>query len=310
MKEIDLHSLKSLMIFKTLVENDTATHTARVLGITQSGVSRSLAQLERNLGLQLFIRQKNRLLATPEALELYEEILRLVSNIDELKHSVMALKEFGASRIGIAVIPGLAFGFIPSVIGKMLRGNPRLAVYLDIMSSPDVVHAVESGHFDIGFVTLPIENSQLLIDELIDTEALCLLPADHALANEAEVHLEQLSGQHLVVPNQPNIAADQLLRLISRKGIRIAGKTEANIASICSLVGNGVGISVMNPITAHDLGHRDMVTRPFVPSLHYSFGMVYREKWRSNKMVQFLRENLPGIPEYLSTPLPQQLAGS
>jgi DNA-binding transcriptional LysR family regulator len=184
----------------------------------------------------------------------------------------------------------------------MLRDNPRLAVYLDIMSSQDVVHAVESGLFDIGFATLPIDNNQLVVDELIDTEAICLLPADHALANETEVHLQQLSGQHLVVPNQPNIAADQLLRLISRQAVRIAGKTEANIASICSLVGNGVGISVMNPITAHDLGHRNMVTRPFAPRIHYSFGMIYLEKWRGNKMVQFLRENLPGIPQYLSTP--------
>lgn len=65
MNEIDLHSLKSLMIFKALVENGTATRTAKVLGITQSGVSRSLAQLEQNLGMQLFIRQKNRLLVTP-----------------------------------------------------------------------------------------------------------------------------------------------------------------------------------------------------------------------------------------------------
>jgi DNA-binding transcriptional LysR family regulator len=49
MDEIDLNSLKSLMIFKTLIENGTATRTAKVLGITQSGVSRSLAQLEHNL---------------------------------------------------------------------------------------------------------------------------------------------------------------------------------------------------------------------------------------------------------------------
>jgi len=300
MDEISLNSLKSLMIFKTLVENGTATKTAKVLGITQSGVSRSLSQLESNLGLQLFIRQKNRLLATPEALELYDDILRLVSNLDELKHSVMALKEFGASRVGIAVIPGLGFGFIPALIGKMRQIYPKLAIYLDIMSSHDVVHALESGHFDIGFVTLPIQSSQLYIDDLLKTEALCLLPSSHPLVTEQVIHLEHLSGQHLVVPNQPNIAADQLLRLISQNRIHIAGKTEANIASICSLVGNGVGISVVNPITAHDLAHKDMVIRPFIPAIHYSFGMVYQEKWRDNKMIHLIKENLPEIPRYLS----------
>jgi len=298
MDEIDLTSLKSLMIFKTLVENGTATRTARVLGITQSGVSRSLAQLEQNLGLQLFIRQKNRLIVTPQAQELYDEILRLVSNLDELKHSVMALKEFGASRVGIASIPGLGFDYVPALIGRILRVNPKLAVYLDIMSSHDVVHAVESGLFDIGFATLPVDSNQLIVDDLVDTKAICLLPKDHALSAGSSVHLEQLAGQHLVVPNQPNIAADQLLRLISSNSVRIAGKTEANIASICSLVGNGVGISVMNPITARDLAHPNMVTKPFIPAIHFSFGMLYREKWRDNKLITLLRENLPSAETY------------
>ncbi|MGD2173739.1 MAG: LysR substrate-binding domain-containing protein [Gammaproteobacteria bacterium] len=299
MDKIDLHSLKSLMIFKTLVENGTATRTAKVLGITQSGVSRSLSQLEQNLGMQLFIRQKNRLLATPEAQELHDEILRLVSNLDELEHSVMALREFGASRIGIAVIPGLGFGFIPALIGRLRQVNPRLAIYLDIMSSHDVVHAVEAGAFDIGFVTLPITSNQLVVEELIETEAVCLLPKDHPLAESDSIGPEQLAGQHLVVPNQPNIAADQLLRLIASHGIRIAGKTEANIGSICSLVGNGVGLSVINPITALDLAHEGMVAKPFVPAIHYAFGMVYQEKWRDNNTVAQIRQNLPPVSEYL-----------
>ena len=300
MEEIDLNSLKSLMIFKTLVENATATRTAKVLGITQSGVSRSLSQLEQKLELQLFIRQKNRLLPTPEALELYDDILRLVTNLDELKHSVMALREFGASRVGIAVIPGLGFGFIPELIGKIRQVYPKLAIYLDIMSSHDVVRAVESGLFDIGFATLPIESNQLHIDKLIETEAICLIPRSHPLVAEKEIRPQHLTGQHLVVPNQPNIAADQLLLLISQNHIRISGKTEANIASICSLVGNGVGISVVNPITAHDLAHKDMVIRPFAPAINYSFGMIYQGKWRNNKMIRLIKENLPISPRYLA----------
>ena len=301
MDKIDLNSLKSLMIFKTLVENGTATKTARVLGITQSGVSRSLSQLEQNLGLELFIRRKNRLLATPEAHELYEAILRLVSNLDELKHSVMALKEFGASRVGIAAIPGLGFGFIPALIAKMQQNNPKLAIYLDIMSSHDVVHAVESEHYDIGFATQPIQSNQLVIEDLIKTEAVCLIPKNHPLARSKEIHLDQLAEQHLVVANQPNIAADRLLNLIAENRIRIAGKTEANIASVCSLVGNGVGISLVNSITAHDLAHKNMVAKPFVPTVHYSFGMLYRGKWRHNKIIQTIRDKLPQMPRYLAS---------
>ena len=301
MAEIDLNSLKSLMIFKTLVENGTATKTAKVLGITQSGVSRSLSHLEQNLGIELFIRQKNRLLATPESHELYNEVLRLVSNLDELKHSVMALREFGASRVGIAAIPGLGFGFIPALIAKMRQNNPKLAIYLDIMSSHDVVHAVESEHYDIGFATQPIQSTQLVIEDLIKTEAVCLIPKSHPLARNKIIKLSQLAGQHLVVANQPNLAADRLLNMIAENQIRISGKTEANIASVCGLVSNGVGISLINSITAHDLAHKNMVVKPFVPTVHYSFGMLYREKWRNNKIIQSIRESVPKMPRYLTS---------
>lgn len=301
MEEIKLSSLKALMIFKTLIENGTATKTANVLGITQSAVSRSLSQLEQNLGIILFIRHKNRLLATPESHELYDEILRLVSNLDELKHSVMALREFGASRMGIAAIPGLGFGFIPALIASMQQDNPKLAIYLDIMSSHDVVRAVESEHYDIGFATQPIQSNQLVIEDLIKTEAVCLIPKKHPLARSKVIELTQLAGQHLVVANQPNIAADRLLNLIADNHIRIAGKTEANIGSVCGLVGNGVGISLINSITAHDLAHKNMVVKPFVPTVHYSFGMLYRDKWRNNKIIQTIRESLPEMPSYLAS---------
>jgi DNA-binding transcriptional LysR family regulator len=301
MDGIGLNSLKSLMIFKTLMENGTATKTARVLGITQSGVSRSLSQLEQNLGIQLFIRQQNRLLATPESHEVYNEVLRLISNLDELKHRVMALREFGASRVAIAAIPGLGFGFIPALIAKMQQHNPKLAIYLDLMSSHDVVHAVESEHYDIGFATQPIQSNQLVIEDLIKTKAVCLIPKNHPLARSDKIELNQLAGQHLVVANQPNIAADRLLNLVAENHIRIAGKTEANIGSVCGLVSNGIGISLVNSITAHDLANKNMVVKPFSPTVHYSFGMLYREKWCNNKIILTIRGSLPEMPHYLTS---------
>ncbi|MFO7552375.1 MAG: LysR family transcriptional regulator [Haliea sp.] len=292
MNEINLNSFKSLTIFKALYENGTATKAAHALGITQSGVSRSLAQLEEQLGLPLFVRDRNRLVSTPEAEELYNSVLGLMLNLDELKHSILALREFGASRVRIAGIPGLAFGYIPKLIARMLAINPKLNIYFDIMSTHDVIRSVEAGLFDLGFLTLPAQSEQLAVEQIVKTRAVCLLPRKHRLARKKQVHLKDLTGEHLVVPNQPNIAADQLLRLISEHRIRLGGKTEANIAGICALVGSGVGLSVINPITAQDLGHKETVVRPFMPSIHYEFGLIYRHKWQDNKLLVLIRESL------------------
>ncbi|MBB3183075.1 DNA-binding transcriptional LysR family regulator [Halomonas fontilapidosi] len=291
MADVNIHSLKALAIFKTLFEAGSASQAARTLGITQSGVSRSLAQLEQNLGLELFLREKNRLVATPEARELYEEILRLMGNIDELRHSVLALKEFGTSRLRIAAIPGLAFGFVPRLVAALLEDNRGFSISFDMMSSHDVLREVESGHADIGFVTLPVTSRVLRVEAWLTTQARCLVPGSHPLAARSAVTIEDLKDQYLVISNQPNVGADPLLNLTATHGIHIAGKTEANIGAITALVASGVGISVMNPITATDqLSPQDGVSMlPFTPEIDFSFGLVYRDDWKHARALDFIR---------------------
>lgn len=301
MSDININSLKSLIIFKTLYETGTATRTARDLGITQSGVSRSLAQLEENIGIPLFMRHKKRLIVLPEADEFYGEILGLLSNLENMKHSIVALREFGASRIRIASAPALGFAYVPKTIARILSDNPKYNIYLDIMPSPEVVRAVEAGNFDVGFVTLPVSSQALVVDKLISTEAVCLIPKNHSLAKASVITIEDLKGQHLVIPNQPNLAADQLLLQLLQKNIQIAGKTEANIAAICSLVANGVGITLINPITAYDqqVTRDDLLIKPFKPAFNYRFGLVYKQKWANNRLIGLLKEMVPELPDHL-----------
>ncbi len=299
MPDINLNSLKSLIVFKTLYETGTATRTAMDLGITQSGVSRSLAQLEDNIGMPLFMRHKKRLVALPEADELYSEIIRLMGNLEEMKHSIVALREFGASRMRIASAPALGFGYVPRLIAKLLQVNNKYSFSFDIMASPDVLRSVESGHFDVGFVTLPASSQVLMVEELFEVEAVCLVPSEHPLAKQDLIAIEDLEGEHLVIPNQPNLAADQLLLLIAQHDIHISGKTESNIAAICSLVANGVGISLINPLTAHDMDmHGQLTIKPFKPSFSYRFGLAYKKNWSENRLIELLKENLPDLKEY------------
>ncbi len=295
MENLDLNSLKSLLVFKVLYETGSATKTAAVLDITQSGVSRSLGALEKSFDLELFIREKNRLIIKPETEELYNDILRLLNNVDNLKHSVHALREFGAFRLRIAAIPGLAFGYVPKLIAKLLEFNPKLNVYFDVLNTSEVVQGVESEQFTVGFVTLPINSAHLEVETIAQTEAQCILPKDHPLTEKAVIDVSDLQNQHLIIANQPNLAADKILQLIASKNIKIASKTESNIAGLCALVANRVGIAVINPITAKDLSSPNLVSRPFTPTIDYSFGMIYTKKWRDNKVVAMLRSSVQQI---------------
>lgn len=289
MDELDLNSVKSLVIFKVLYETGSATKAAAALNITQSGVSRSLKALEDSFGLELFIREKNRLIRKPETEELYNDTLRLLNNVDNLKHSVLALREFGAFRLRIVAIPGLAFGFLPKLIAGLRVANPNLNIYFEVANTPEVVQSIESEQSTVGFVTLPINSNQLEVEAIANTEALCILPKDHPLTAKEVIDVRDLHQQNLIIANQPNLAGDKLLKLIDSHNIKLRSKTESNITGLCALTANNVGISIVNPITARDLANPHFVSRPFTPKIGYSFGMIYTKKWAGNKVIEMLK---------------------
>ncbi|MGY0399849.1 MAG: LysR family transcriptional regulator [Ostreibacterium sp.] len=289
-----IHSLKALMIFKVLFEETTTTKTAAFFSITQSGVSRSISNLENSIGIQLFIRNKNRLIATPEAGELYKYIIRLESSVEELDRGIETLKEFGVPNINIISIPGLSFGILPKTISKIISVNSQSMINFDIQSSKQVIERLENGVGDIGLVTLPVRSEKLIIEPLISSEAVCILSGDNELAKKKSIDVSMLHNQHVIVPIQKMIEGNHLLLLIKEYGVKISGKTEANISSIYNIVSSGVGISVINKLIAMDLHVKNdnVAIRPFTPITSYDFAIVYRKNWENNPILKEIKDSI------------------
>ncbi len=299
MSEVNLNSLKSLMTFKVLYENETATKTAKVLGMTQSGVSRSLALLEQNLGMTLFLRKHNRLVKTREAKELYEDILRLKANLINLEQSATALKEFGVSRVNIASVAGLGFGFVPKLIAELIAANPKSEINFSMPSIHDMLSSVVSEEIDIGFVLLPVEKSQLMMMPLFKVHAVCMLPASHPLVEKPSIDIKDLNDESLVMIKESDMPHDRFVELVNQHNVKFSAKTEASISSLYGLVAENVGVSVINSITASDMsGDGSVVLRPFTPTITCEFGMIYRQNWKDSKVIEFIKHHLPELPDF------------
>lgn len=283
-------SFKSLMTFKVLYECGHATRAAQALGITQSGVSRSLALLEQQLQFPLFIREKNRLLATPEADNLYAELTRMTGALLELEQNIASIREYGSSRVRISATPALGLGYAPRLLAKAFAGNKNSNLVFDIQSSDEVVRAVESGFTDVGLVTLPVETALLQVQPLVQAQAVCLLPPQHPLCDQSEVHAKDFAHQHLVVVSEPNSAVESMASVLKKHGVKVLSRTECNIAAMHSFVASGMGIGIMNEITALEAnsGAGTVVLRPFKPLKRYEFALVYRSEWAESRTIERL----------------------
>lgn len=285
-------TFKSLMTFRALYENNNATKAAIVLGITQSGVSRSIALLEKRLQFALFIRDKNNLIATPEADNLYADLSRMTSALMELEQNISSIRDYGTSRVRFSATPALALGYAPKVIANAFSGVKNSNIIFSTHASDDIVRSVESGFTDIGFVTLPVETSTLTVRKIIKAPVVCILPKNHPYVDKDEITIEDFSNQHVVVASEANSGSKSIINLLQAKGIKPLSRTECTISAMHCFVANNMGMGLVNAISASECLTNEsspgVTIKPFAGALAYEFALVFRPEWAESKTVERL----------------------
>lgn len=75
-------NLRLLEVFRVVYETGNVTVAADKLAVTQPAVSKALIELEQDVGLVLFGRERRRLIPTEDAARLYEETARLFTHVE------------------------------------------------------------------------------------------------------------------------------------------------------------------------------------------------------------------------------------
>ena len=146
---------RQFQAFHAIIERGTVTAAAEHLGISQPAISNLLAQLERSTKLKLFERTRGRLVPTPEAQVLFDEIDTVVRGLDHVNQAVVDLQNQTAGQLQIATSHALAFGFMPAEIARFSAGRPNLTIAFQSQYSSKIQEWVTAGLFEIGICELP-----------------------------------------------------------------------------------------------------------------------------------------------------------
>jgi DNA-binding transcriptional LysR family regulator len=255
-------------MFQAVMEAGSVTEAARRLGVSQPAVSKMLVQFERALGFQVFVRDRKRLSATAEALALYNEVQRAFVSLDYLERFARDLNGLRRGHLVLAAPHGTSSGWLPGVISGFLRDYPGLSVSLQVLDTPRVAQAVATGYVDLGIGHFGVDGQNINQERLTSTEAVCVLPPHHRLVARKCVRPADLEGEPFIAlapRDRYRIALDTILQShgVTR---RIQIDTPLG-ASACSFVIAGMGIAVMDRLTATDNLHRGIVIRPFLPRI-------------------------------------------
>ena len=244
-----LVNLALIEAFAAVMKSGSTTRAAELLGVSQPAISRSLKRLEDTTRLRLFERNGPRLIPTDEARQLYQEIVDSYVGLDRLKQAVTRIRAVGTGSIRIAASAALGLTFMPRVISRFADGHPGVTVTFEIANSATVRNLVASGAFDIGLCADEIDRTNLHTEPFIATRGICVMLADHPLANATVVRPEDLHEVSFI-----SLAPDDSARkLLDRALVRVAATPHIVVetqfaATVCQLAVHGVGIGLTNSL--------------------------------------------------------------
>ncbi|MHC8395240.1 LysR substrate-binding domain-containing protein [Pseudomonas sp. LB3P93] len=240
--------IRQLRYFVAVAEEEHVGRAAERLHISQSPLSRQIAQLEERLGLTLFERSQQRIRLTRDGQTFLAETRALLTHANRL--------ESLGKRLGRGEEGGLCIGYIenamhagvlPNALRVLRVDRPNVHVALYNQSSAEQLEGLRQRSLDIALVSEPpvADDPDLLGFQVLDDPMLLALPEDHRLAHQATLTPADLADQEWIGVQHLTSRADFVSACI-RAGFTPDIRMEATGPfTAMALVASGLGIAMI-----------------------------------------------------------------
>lgn len=262
-------TVRQLEALRAVIDYGTVTAAADALGLSQPSVSKSISLLEHSTGLQLFERRRRRLYPTAEAMTLYGEVDKMFLSLTRIVGMSRELKSLTTGQVSIVASPVLGFNMLPDCIGSFRNDHPNANISLHVHDASVVVQWIIAQQADVGFGWNSIDHPAVSSQPLCELEAVLAMPVGHPLAKRKVCKPADLEGEIFLSFSRDTRTRHNIDTVLDRYGVSVNSPVEAYMSeSLCAMVANGSGISLVNPLSAETLESRGLlVTRRFEPAI-------------------------------------------
>ncbi|MBV7522559.1 LysR family transcriptional regulator [Ensifer sp. ENS12] len=276
---------RQLEIFNAIMINKSMTAAAAALGTSQPTISRELRDMEQRIGFELFLRFGKRLTPTNQALLLHEVVRRAFVGMEEISRAASAIRTHNAANCRVATIPAYAEAIIPRVAQRLLKQRPAVHLSLHSLEELSLQHEMATTVFDLGVTEGRFEYQGVTSQRIDVGELVCVLPVGHSLLARNILEPTDFDSVPFVYFSQDDPYRRKLDDIFFAAGVSRSYAVETTTAaSVCSMVAAGLGVSIINPLTAVNYLGKGVALRRFNVRVPYELA-VWRPTRRTGSAV-------------------------
>ena len=231
------------------------TKAANALSLTQPAVSHHISQLEKELGVKIFIRGKGALILTPEGEIILKYAKRMHAMYDKLKASLADMGKY-LTKLRIGITHTAESNVVAEVLAKFSNENPGVIITVITDTIKNLYAMLENYEFDLAIVDGKHTASDLN-SLMLDTDyLLCVASIENPLSKKAMVTLHDLQKEKMILrlpkSGTVNLFASHLASINKAiDNFNVILEVD-NIATIKDLIRKNLGVSILPISTCMD----------------------------------------------------------
>ena len=265
-------------IFLEILKTGTLTEAAENLGYTQSGLTRILNGLDRQMGFPLLYRDRHGVRLTPEGKMMLPAIQNLLQEQRRLVQCAAEISRLDRGLITIGTFNSVSAQWLPGMMKEFLQIYPGIRFQLLHGNNDQVVQWISDGKVDLGFTRYG--TAALFYEVFLHRDPIVgVFAADEANQVKPHLFLEELQDLPYIALNEG--VDDEITDILRQSEIHLKPSfTESDDHAVIAMVEQGLGVSLMSQMMLQGF-QRNIVAIPLNPPRFREIGMACRDK---NKM--------------------------
>lgn len=261
-------------IILDVYENQSISKAAAKHNYTQSAVSQTIRNYEKEIGLKLFKRSKNGMEPLPGTEPIFTELKNMRACNERIGQIAANINNLNSGFIRIGTIQSIAYHWLPGVLKNFSSEYPNITFQLYVDSFQRLTEKIHKKELDCIFVSQYVAKDlpclPIGIDELVLVTSL-----NHPLANKLTVSFADIDGQDFILSADDfDYETGKLLRM-NHIIPNIRFRINEDYTTI-KMVEQGFGITVLPKLLLHNIPF-NVCVRPFTEHLRRNLVVAYSE---------------------------------
>ena len=239
-------SIRQLRYLVAVAEHRHFSKAAEACFVTQSTLSTAIRELERQLGVVIFERNRKSVLITPVGEKLLAQARAILGEVEDFVSLARAEKGSLNGEIRLGVIPTIGPFLLPKMLGELRQAYGKLRLYLKEEISSRLAVMLKQGQLDVLVLAFPYPLRDVEIVTLFDDEFVLCMPPGHSLEKLKSVRQKQLRGEALLLLEEGHCLRDHALEACELQSAETNLVYQGtSLHTLVQMVAGGLGLTLL-----------------------------------------------------------------